>query len=90
MVFAINDDGTAPDDSKRPVGEVTIRITVPEEFVGAAQHELIARQGSITGMEAKEQCLVIHASLPAEEHEGLVEAITVDTQGRGRVDLAEG
>lgn len=86
MVFAVDDDGTSPDDSKRPVGEVKVRITVPEEFVGAAQHELIARQGSITGMEAREQSVVIHASLPNGEYDGLVVAIVSDTQGRGKIE----
>jgi elongation factor G len=86
MVFAVTDDGMGPDDSKRPVGEVKIQITVPEEFAGASLGELIARQGLITGMEAKEQNVVLQASLPAGEYDGLVEAIVADTQGRGRVE----
>jgi translation elongation factor EF-G len=86
MPFAVNDDGVPLDN----VGEVKIRIIVPEEFVGASQQELTARQGLITGMEAQEHSVVIYASLPSEKYDGLVEAIVADTQGRGRVDLAEG
>lgn len=67
--------------------EVSIRITVPEEFVGASQHELIARQGLITRMEAHEQSFVIWAPLPPENYEELVKAIASDTQGLGRVEL---
>ncbi len=63
------------------VGEVKIRIIVPEEFVGASQQELTARQGLITGMEAQEHSVVIYASLPSEKYDGLVEAIVANTQG---------
>jgi translation elongation factor EF-G len=86
MVFAVNDDGVAPDDSKRQVGDVNVRIIVPEEFAGVAHHHLIARQGLITAMEAPERSVVIHASLPVVGYDGLVEAIATDTQGRGRVE----
>ncbi len=75
-----------PEKPNRDAGEVSIRITVPEEFVGASQQELHARQGLITGMEAREQSVVIHASLPNGEYDGLVEAIVRDTQGRGRIE----
>ena len=75
-----------PEKPNRAAGEVSIRITVPEEFAGASLGELIARQGFITGMEAEEQSLVIRASLAAGEYDGLVEAIVADTQGRGRVE----
>jgi hypothetical protein len=37
-------------------------------------------------MEAKGQSLVIHASLPVGEYDGLVEAIVAGTQGRGKID----
>ncbi|MGB7555809.1 MAG: hypothetical protein WBM04_15660 [Candidatus Korobacteraceae bacterium] len=86
MPFAVNDDGVPLDN----VGEVKIRIIVPEEFVGASQQDLTARQGLITGMEAQEHSVVIYASLPGEKYDGLVEAIVANTQGRGRVALAEG
>lgn len=86
MSFAVNDDGMPLDDSKRPVAEIKIRIIVPEEFVGASQHELFTRQGLITGMQAQEHSVVIYASLPSEEYGGLVEAIVADTQGRGRLE----
>ncbi len=75
-----------PEKPNRAAGEVSIRITVPEEFVGASQQELVARRGLITGMEAKGQSLVIHASLPVGEYDGLVEAIAAGTQGRGKID----
>ncbi len=90
MPFAVDDDGMPRDDSKRPVGEIKIRIIVPEEFVGASQHELIARQGLITGRQPQECSVVIYGSLSSEEYGGLAEAIVADTQGRGRVDSAEG
>ena len=83
MVFAVNDEGMAPD--KGPGGEVRIRIIVPGEFIGVALHELIARQGLITAMEAEDQHMVIRASLPAREYDRLVEAIVANTD-RGRVE----
>jgi translation elongation factor EF-G len=89
MVFAVNDDGASPDNSNHPVVEIKVRIVVPEEFVGASQHELIARQGMITGMQAQEQNVVIQGVLPAGEYGGLVEMIVAGTQGRGWMELAE-
>lgn len=75
-----------PEKPSDPTEELKILITVPEEFAGASQHELSIRQGLITRMEVKEQSVVIFASLPAGEYDGLVDAIILGTQGRARID----
>ncbi|MGB8768302.1 MAG: hypothetical protein WCC92_01700 [Candidatus Korobacteraceae bacterium] len=79
-----------PEKPERPTGEYKILIEVPEEFTGVAHHHVLARQGLITAIEAKGQRVVIRASVPAGEYDGLVEAIVADTQGRSRMDLADG
>jgi translation elongation factor EF-G len=89
MVPLTVDGEMEPERPNRPTGELKILIIVPEEFAGVAHHHVLARQALITAIEAKEQRMVIHASLPAEEYEGLVAAIHTDTQGRGRIYLAE-
>jgi translation elongation factor EF-G len=76
-----------PDEPSRASIEVKVLITVPAEFLGVSQHELQARQGWITGMEAQQHALLIHASLPSGKYDELVEAITAGTQNRGGIEL---
>jgi len=83
-------DGLAePDEPDQPPGELTVVVTVPEEFAGLSLQELITRNGRLTGMDVQEQSVAISATLPASQYNSLVEAIRVNLQGRGRVVLAE-
>jgi translation elongation factor EF-G len=75
-----------PDKSK-PKIMMKVLVTVPEEFLGASQHEFEARQGWITSMEVRPGGVVIHATLPSGIYDELAEAIKAGTQGRGRIEL---
>jgi translation elongation factor EF-G len=77
------------DEPDEPPGDVRIIIEVPEEFVGVSLGELNAREGRINGMEAEETTVTIIATLPASAYDALIKAIGMDTDGRGRVALAE-
>jgi elongation factor G len=62
-----------------------IRVTVPEEFVGASMGELSARRGYVTSIDVQSGDVSIRATLPASEYNALVEAIAAMTQRRGRI-----
>ena len=79
-----------PDEPNQLSGEVKVVITIPEEFTGASLHELIAREGLIADMTTHGQSVTVHGSLPISKLNALIEAIRLDTQGRGRVALADG
>ena len=70
----------------KPSPEIAIRITVPEEFMGVAVGELYAREGFATGMDSRDGVAIIGAALLSSEFEAFSEAITYNTQGRGRVE----
>lgn len=82
--------GLAEPDEPNPVpGDITVLVTVPEEFAGVSLGELNAREARINGMEVEGICVTISATLPASHYKTLVEVIKADTQDRGRVALAE-
>lgn len=75
-----------PESPDRSGSEVRVRISVPEEFVGAAQEELVLRDGIITDMKTQGRSCVIYGRLPLRGYRVLVEAITRFTQGTGSVE----
>jgi translation elongation factor EF-G len=78
-----------PDEPDQPQGEVEVAVTIPEVFAGVSLQELTVRGGRITGMEASAESVTINATLPTSHYNALVEAVILDTDGRGRVRLAE-
>lgn len=84
----ILDGVSEPRPPNEPDPEVAICITVPEEFAGLSMGELQFRRGGVTGMDAQSGVVLIRASLPASEYEGLENAIAAGTQHRGRVEHA--
>jgi translation elongation factor EF-G len=86
-VLTGSDDFAEPDELG---SEFAIQIIVPEEFAGVSMSELQSRRGCITGMDIKSGSVLIRASLPASEYEGLEKAIDEGTQHRGRVEHAPG
>ena len=68
-----------------PSPEVSVKIVVPEEFLGMACDEVITRRGLITGMDKQSELFTICASLPLSELDGLNRMITSDVP-HGRVE----
>jgi len=78
-------DMLEPDEPSRDEREVEVCVTVPEEFTGVSLHEIVARGGSIAGIDVQQHGVLIRGSLPVSEYQTLAEAVTAGTQGRGRV-----
>ncbi len=78
-----------PDEADQPRGEVEVAVTIPEVFAGVSLQELTTRGGRITTIEAHEESVTINATLPAFHYNALVEALILETDGRGHVRLAE-
>jgi len=79
-----------------PDPELTVRITVPEEFTGSAMGLLNSLLGVITGLDVQEgetqagvapRFAVIKGSLPQSEYRTLVEELAQATQARGKVQI---
>ena len=76
-----------PDDQNQAPGEVSVLVTVPEEFVGLSIQELNAREGRIVGIERRGENISINATLPTSLYSALLEAIIAGTDGRGQIEL---
>jgi hypothetical protein len=76
-----------PDEPNQPKEEVTVLITIPEEFVAVVHHELLARKGRVTGLDVQEDSVAISATFAASQYKRLVEAVVMNTEGRGRIGL---
>ncbi len=76
------DDGTAQSD-------VSVCISVPEEFLGASIQELTARGGLIESIEKKEGVQVVNGELPARQFADLSAAILAFDSGRCAVELRD-
>jgi translation elongation factor EF-G len=68
--------------------EITVCITVSEEFARTSVSAPESHRGCITDMEVKAGSVSIRATLPASTYAGLVEAIRRGTLRRGKVDRA--
>lgn len=90
-------DGLEEHEDPGPDPELTIRITVPEEYAGSVMGLLNYRRGVVTGMEVQPgaapnafsqatNSAIIRASLPRSQYGALVEDVVEATLGRGKVD----
>lgn len=74
----------------QPDPEITVCITIPEEFSGSSMSELERRHGCLTDMKVQHGLVSVRATLPASAFGGLVEAIGLATQRQGRVEAVTG
>ena len=75
-----------PGEPDEPQSEIAVHVIVPEEFAGISMTELQSRRGRVNGMDVKSASVLIRATLPASEYDGLEKAIDEGTQHRGRVE----
>jgi elongation factor G len=61
---------------------MSVEVVAPAEFVGVVQGDLNARNGSITGLEARAGAQVVGALVPLAQMFGYVNALRSMTQGR--------
>jgi hypothetical protein len=65
--------------------ELTILITVLEEFAGSAMNELQSSDGVIIDLNANQGTIALSAKLASNRLNGLARAIALSTGGRGTV-----
>ena len=85
----LGSDTGEPDDDGLPTGEVAIRVTVPEQYLGTTIGELNAHRGSITAIEKVGALQAVLATLPASLFKSLVEHVTGATEQRAVVQLQD-
>ncbi len=62
---------------------MSVEVTVPEDFMGAATGSICQRRGRIEGMEDKNGGKIVNGFVPLSEMFGYSNAIRTVTQGRG-------
>lgn len=77
-----------PGQPDEPQSEIAVHLIVPEEFAGMSMSELQSRRGRVSAMDVNSGRVLIRASLPISEYDGLEKAIDQGTHHRGRVEHA--
>jgi elongation factor G len=77
--------GFSDDQSHKP--ELAIRISVPEEFLGASIGEINSRRGYVRGIEVESGTYVILANLPIAEYGALAHELAFATRQRAKLEL---
>jgi elongation factor G len=62
---------------------MAVEVTVPEEYMGPVNGDLISRRGQLEGTEIQGNTQLIKASVPLSEMFGYVNELRSRTQGRG-------
>ncbi len=62
---------------------MSVEVTVPEEYMGAATSSICQRRGRIEGMEDRGGCKIVNGHVPLAEMFGYSNTIRTLTQGRG-------
>jgi elongation factor G len=78
--------GLGEPSDEAPSPEVTVRITVPEEFAGFAMGEVNSRGGRISGIDVREGTVIVQAVLPSSEYDRLNENLASATLGHGKTE----
>ena len=85
----IGSDTGEPEDDGSPTSDVSIRISVPEEYLGTVIGGVNAQQGVITGIEKEGEFQVILATIPASLFNSLAERLREGIGGKAILRLQE-
>ena len=74
-------------EGEGPSPDIEVRVTLPEEFLGATLSDIQSRQGQLTRMDAgRKGRMTLYAVLPSAQFDSFRDDLAASTQGRTVVE----